>query len=233
MDISLVIPAYNERSNLIPLIAACEDVLASIKGDHEILVIDDGSTDGSRELLTEMERDHAQLRVLYHPPGQNIGCHPSSLEGFLVARGELIVFLPADLQIRPSVVPAFARAAGNADVVASYRRDRADPAWRRVISRLNNVMERLIVRTAVRDAHSAMALTRAAVDAIAPQIVSTSAVIPAEILARAKLLGLRVAEIEIDHHPRTNGIQTGANLPGLVLAQADLIRLRRRLTQWR
>lgn len=230
MHISLVIPAYNERANLPALLAACDDALAPIEGDHEVLLIDDGSTDGSRELLSELEHRHATLRVLHHRAGQNIGCHPSSLEGFLAARGELMVFLPADLQIRPSVVPAFVQAAGDADVVASYRRRRADPPWRRAVSRLNNRVERLIVRSAVRDAHSAMALTRTAVDAIVPRIVSTSAVIPAEIIARADRLGLRVTEIEIDHHPRTSGTQTGASLRELVLAQADLLQLRRRLT---
>jgi hypothetical protein len=78
-----------------------------------------------------------------------------------------------------------------------------------------------------------MALTRRAVDLLVPQIVSSSALIPAEILARAKDEGLAISEIEIEHHPRAAGQQTGATPGEIIGVQVDLLRLRRRLRRER
>jgi glycosyltransferase involved in cell wall biosynthesis len=233
VDISLVVPAYNERDNLSELVGACREALSGYPGSHEIVLIDDGSTDGTAEAIDELAAQDALVRPLHHEPGQNVGCHPSELEGLEAARGELMVFLPADLQIHPSVLPAFVDAARNADVVASHRVQRADAPWRRYLSAANNRVERLLMGVDVHDAHSSMALTRRAVDLLVPQIVSSSALIPAEILARAKEQGLAIAEIEIDHHPRAAGEQTGASAGEIIGVQVDLIRLRRRLRRER
>jgi glycosyltransferase involved in cell wall biosynthesis len=229
MNVSLVIPAYNEIDNLRPLLAASRDAVSSYEGSHEIILIDDGSTDGSRELLDQLMTAEPLLRVIHHEPGKNIGCHPSELEGLRAARGELMLFLPADLQIHPSVLPAFAKAAERADVIASHRVQRADAAWRRYLSAANNRVERLIMGVKVHDAHSSMALTRTAVDEILPSVISNSALIPAEILVRAKRTGIPIAEIEIDHHPRAAGEQTGAAPSEILKVQLDLLRLRSRL----
>jgi glycosyltransferase involved in cell wall biosynthesis len=229
MDISLVIPAHNERDNLRPLVRACADALAPYEGSHEILLIDDGSTDGSRDLLAELEREEPRLRVIHHEPGRNIGCHPSELEGFRAARGDRMLFLPADLQIHPRVLPGFLVAAESADVVASHRVRRADPPWRRWLAAANNRFERALMGVKVHDAHSSMLLTRKAVDEVVPGVVSRSALIAAEILVRAKSAGLPIGEIEIEHHPRVAGRQTGAKPSEIVKVQLDLLQLRRRL----
>jgi glycosyltransferase involved in cell wall biosynthesis len=229
MDISLVIPAFNERENLPPLVSACREALDPYPGSHEVVLIDDGSTDGTKEILSELAADDPLLRPIHHPPGQNIGCHPSELEGLAAARGDVMVFLPADLQIHPSVLPGFLAAAEAADIVASHRVRRADAPWRRYLSAANNQVERLLIGVNVHDAHSSMALTRRAVEQVVPKVVSRSALIPAEILARAARMGMKVEEIEIDHHPRQAGEQTGASLSEIVGVQLDLLRLKRRL----
>jgi glycosyltransferase involved in cell wall biosynthesis len=233
VDISLVIPAFNERENLSELVRACREALSAYSGDHEIVLIDDGSTDGTAGVIDELAERDPLLRPLHHAPGQNVGCHPSELEGLREARGDLMVFLPADLQIHPSVLPAFVDAACDADVVASHRVRRADAPWRRYLSAANNRVERLLMGVDVHDAHSSMALTRRAVDLLVPQIVSSSALIPAEILARAKDEGLAISEIEIEHHPRAAGQQTGATPGEIIGVQVDLLRLRRRLRRER
>jgi glycosyltransferase involved in cell wall biosynthesis len=231
VDVSLVIPAHNEQENLPTLLEACRTALSAYPGDHEIVLIDDGSTDGTQSLLRELSAQEPMLRPLYHPPGQNIGCHPSELAGFRAARGDLMLFLPADLQIHPSVLPAFAEAAKSADVVASHRTHRADASWRRWLSAANNRVERLLMGVDVHDAHSSMALTRRAVDALVPSVVSSSALIPAELLVRASRLGLGITEVEIEHHRRMAGRQTGAKPSEILRVQLDLLRLRRRLAR--
>ncbi|HWH44541.1 MAG TPA: glycosyltransferase family 2 protein [Thermoleophilaceae bacterium] len=227
MDVSLVIPAHNERDNIPTLVDACREAVSGFEGSHEIIVIDDGSTDGSGELLREIGEGEPMLRVIAHAPGENIGCHPSEIVGLKAATGDVMVFLPADLQIHPNVTPAFVEAAGRADIVASHRVNRADNAMRRFISAVNNRVERMVIGVDVNDAHSSMAFTRRAVDELIPSVVSQSALIPAEILLRAHRKGISVTEIEIEHFPRVAGRQTGATLSEIAGVQLDLLRLRR------
>jgi glycosyltransferase involved in cell wall biosynthesis len=229
MHISLVIPAYNEAPNVEPLVEQCLAALAPYDGDHEIVLIDDGGSDGTGDKVRKLAEDVPALRPIHHEIGRNIGCHPSELEGFKVARGDVALFLPADLQILPSELPSFLAAAENADVVASHRVSRADPLWRRLLSAANNRVERLVMGVDVHDAHSSMLLNRRALDLLVPQIISRSALIPAEMLLRAKQLELRIVEIDIDHHPRVAGRQTGAKASQVLTVQLDLLRLRVRL----
>jgi glycosyltransferase involved in cell wall biosynthesis len=233
MNISLVIPAFSERENLGVLLEACHAALDQYPGSHEIVLIDDGSTDGTGELLAELAAEDRVLKPIYHPPGKNIGCHPSELEGLRAAKGDAMVFLPADLQIHPSVVPAFIEASESADIVASHRKQRADARWRRYLSAANNHVERWLMSVQVHDAHSSMLLTRRAVEQVVPAVVSRSALIPAEILLRARRMGLAIAEIEIEHHPRLAGEQTGASISEIAGVQLDLLRLRRTLRRER
>lgn len=229
MDISLVIPAYNEVENVEPLVAMCLGELARHEGRHEIVLVDDGGSDGTGAKVAELAVRTPCLRPIHHAVGANIGCHPSELEGMAAARGDVALFLPADLQILPSVLDGFLAAAGTADVVASRRVQRADGLGRRLLSAANNRLERMLMGVDVRDAHSSMLLTRRALDAVVPHVVSRSALIPAEILVRARRLGLHIAEIDIPHHPRAAGRQTGADPREVLLVQLDLLRLRLRL----
>jgi glycosyltransferase involved in cell wall biosynthesis len=233
IEISLVIPAHNEAENLPALFAACFGLLDELPGDHELVLIEDGSTDGSRAVVEDAMAEEPRLHPIWHTPGHNIGCHPSELAGLKRARGQLMVFLPADLQIRPDTTPAFLDAAREADVVASNRVARTEGAWRRLLSAINNRVERTLMGVDVRDAHSAMALTRRAVDLLCPEISSSSALIPAELLVRARTHGLRIAEIDVKHFPRTAGRPSGVKPSEIVGVQLDLIRLRRRLARER
>jgi glycosyltransferase involved in cell wall biosynthesis len=230
MDVSLVIPAYNEAENVPKLVEACAQALAPVEGSHEILIIDDGSTDDTGTLLTGLAANEPRLRIIRHEPGKNIGCHPSELEGFKSARGDVALFLPADLQIHPSSLPAFLDGAQRGDVVASRRVQRADNRWRRFLARANNRLERLIMGLRVNDAHSAMLVNRRTLDEVVPHVRSRSALIPAELMFRARRQGLRITEIDVPHYPRTAGRQTGATISEIVKVQLDMLRLRRRLS---
>jgi glycosyltransferase involved in cell wall biosynthesis len=226
-DISLVIPAHNEEGNIEELVGECVEVLAGYPGSHELILIDDGSTDGTRALIERLSRETALLRPIYHEPGRNIGCHPSELEGLRAARGDVAAFFPADLQVRPSALPALL--APEADVVSGHRVHRADGQVRAFISTVNNRVERLILGVEVHDAHSVMAFSRVALDTVVPQVRSASALIPAEILFRARAAGLRIAEVPVPHFPRVAGQQTGVAPSELIGVQVDLVRLRQTL----
>jgi glycosyltransferase involved in cell wall biosynthesis len=215
----------------VPLVDACEEALRPYEGEHEILIVEDGSVDSTPELLTQLEHERPLLRSIRHERGKNIGCHPSELEGLRAARGDLALFLPADLQVHPSSLPLFLEGAERGDVVASRRVNRADRLARRFLARANNVVERIVIGVDVHDAHSAMLLNRRALDEIVPLVRSRSALIPAELLFRAKQRGLRIVEIDVPHLPRVAGRQTGAKFTEILKVQLDMVQLRRRLAR--
>ena len=231
MNVSLVIPAFNESANLVPLVDACEKALESVSGSHEIVIVDDGSTDDSAQVLEALEAERSLLRTIRHPRGKNIGCHPSELEALKQARGEVALFLPADLQIHPSSLAGFLEHADRADIVASRRADRADNVLRRLLSLANNYVEQMLMRVRVHDAHSSMLVNRRVLEEIVPLVISRSALIPAELLVRAQQHEFRIVEIDVEHHPRIAGRQTGAKFSEILRVQFDLLRLRRRLAQ--
>lgn len=231
MNVSLVIPAFNESANLATLVDACKEALAPVDGLHEILIVEDGSTDDSAGVLSALEAECPILRSIRHEPGKNIGCHPSELEGLKSVRGDFALFLPADLQIHPSALSRFLAVAGRGDIVASRRINRADNVLRRLLSWANNRVERLVMGVDVHDAHSSMLVNRRALDEVVPLIESQSALIPAELLVRARQRGLRITEVEIEHQPRRAGRQTGAKFTEILAVQLDLLRLRRRLAR--
>jgi dolichol-phosphate mannosyltransferase len=231
VDVSLVIPAYNESANLPLLVDACETALAGVEGHHEIVIVDDGSLDDTAEVLDRLESGRSLLRTIRHERGKNIGCHPSELEALKTVTRDVAIFLPADLQIHPSSVTIFLDASRDADIVASRRLNRADNAFRRVASTANNYVERLLMAVDVHDAHSSMLLNRRALDEVVPLVGSNSALIPAEILLRARELGLRITEVDVPHYPRTTGTQTGISVSEVARVQFDLFRLRRRLAR--
>lgn len=114
--VSVIGPCYNERDNIEPFIHSLETVLKNEKYDYEILLINDGSTDGTAEALEELRREHPRLRVLHLV--RNFGQQGAMLAGIAEARGELIVTMDVDLQHPASAIPEMVRKwESGADVV--------------------------------------------------------------------------------------------------------------------
>lgn len=116
--LSVVVLAYNEVRNL-P--AACEELLGTLRGlgeSFELLIIDDGSSDGTSALADDLAAQHPEIRVLHHP--QNLGLGGGYRSGFNHARGEYLTFFPADGQFPASIIPDFLAHMARADMVLGY-----------------------------------------------------------------------------------------------------------------
>ena len=142
--VSLVIPVYNEEATLPELIERCLAVGATFGCACEVILVDDGSDDGSVRIIGEQARQHpgAIVGVLLN---RNYGQHAAVMAGFAQARGDVVVTLDADLQNPPEEIPVLLREIENGhDVVGGVRRTRRDSALRRGGSRLmNRIMQRL------------------------------------------------------------------------------------------
>ena len=132
-----MIPVYNEQENLPALLPRLLPVLDGTKRPYEVIFVDDGSRDGSLEILKGFAGTHPSVRVL--ELSRNFGQHPAILAAFQRARGNVVVTLDADLQNPPEEIPKLlARIDEGYDVVGGIRRQRRDSWFRRAASRLVN-----------------------------------------------------------------------------------------------
>lgn len=205
--ISVVIPVYNEEENLEELGERLIKTLTGMNRPFEIIFVDDGSTDRSWEILTELchppgQRypDHVQIRALqFH---RNFGQHQAVFAGFQAARGQVVVTLDADLQNPPEEIPRLvAKIEEGYDAVGGWREDRQDSFFRKFPSFLINQVMSRVTGVKLRDYGCMLrAYRREVVDSI-NQCQESSSFIP----ALANLFARRVAEIPVGHAERERG----------------------------
>jgi undecaprenyl-phosphate 4-deoxy-4-formamido-L-arabinose transferase len=200
-EISVVIPVFNEEDNLRELGERLIRTLAGMGRPYEIIFVDDGSTDGSWALLSDLNGRYPQnIRALqFH---RNFGQHQAIFAGFQVARGQVMVTLDADLQNPPEEIPRLvAKIDEGYDTVGGWRENRQDSIFRRLPSQIVNTVMSRVTGVKLRDYGCMLrAYRRSVVDSI-NQCQESSSFIP----ALANLFSQRVAEIPVGHAERERG----------------------------
>jgi len=198
--ISIVIPVFNERDSLKLLHDEIVESTRRAGLDCQIIFIDDGSTDGSWEIIAQLARDNTHVEGLRFR--RNFGKAAALAAGFAAARGDTILTLDADLQDDPAEIPNFlqAMAQGN-DVVSGWKKVRLDP-WHKVgPSRLFNFMVSWLTGVKLHDHNCGMKCYRTAIFREIRLYGELHRFIP--VLAAAR--GFKVGEIAINHRPRRFG----------------------------
>jgi dolichol-phosphate mannosyltransferase len=198
--LSVVIPVYNERESLDPLFAEIDAVSRSAGLDLEVIFVDDGSRDGSWEMIRSLAaRDPRIYGIRFR---RNFGKAAALLAGFRAARGELTLTMDADLQDDPKEIPNFLAAlAGGLDVVSGWKKIRHDP-WHKVFpSRVFNGMVSWLTGVRLHDHNCGMKCYRTEVFREVRLYGELHRFIP--VLAHAR--GFRVGEVIIQHRPRKFG----------------------------
>ncbi len=199
-DVSLVVPLYNEAESLPELVAELGRLLASQSGTRfELLFVDDGSTDGSLEVLRRLRRGLPELRVLRH--AANYGQSAALLSGFSAARAPIVVTMDADLQNDPADVPRLLAALPDCDLVSGVRAERRDLWRRRLSSRIAGLARRAVLADGITDAGCSLKAYRAEFLRELPAFDGLHRFLPAVIRAR----GGRVRELPVRHRPRRHG----------------------------
>jgi glycosyltransferase involved in cell wall biosynthesis len=200
-----VFPAYNEIDNVDRLVRDADRVGKKISDDYEIIVVDDGSTDGTGARLEQLKKDFPRLVVYTHSP--NKGYTAALRTGFTNARKDLIFYSDADNQFDLEEIPRLIEKIDDHDIVVGYRKDRQDPWLRKFVSRCFNIFSHTVFKFNVRDVDCAFKLFRRAVfDRI--KINSEHFMVDTEMMANAVVFGFRVAEVGVTHLPRTAGETT-------------------------
>jgi glycosyltransferase involved in cell wall biosynthesis len=229
-SVSLVLPAYNEAENIEPMVAEAVPALEASADDYEILVVDDGSADGTAAVTRRVMEANPHVRLVQHEVNKGFGA--AVFSGLVQAEKEWIFYTDADRQFVLSELERFVPFMGEADLIAGYRAPRRDPFLRVLYGKGWSALCTLLFGYTVRDVDCGFKLfRREIIQELAPQISSRGATFSIEWLARAKRAGYRFVELPVTHRPRVAGSQTGANIDVIVRAFRELARVRLQLWQ--
>ena len=199
--VSLVIPVYDERECLPVLLDEIAAAMSGASDTYEVVLVDDGSTDGSGELLDEASaRDPRVVAVHF---ARNAGQSAAFVEGFRRARGGVIVTLDADGQNPPSEISRLLAALEeDVDAVVGYREFRHDSAWRRFQSSFANAVRNRLTHGTIRDTGCSLKAIRSQWLEGVPRFDGMHRFIP----TLCRLAGARrIVEVPVGHRPRQGG----------------------------
>ncbi len=199
MDVTVVIPLFNESETLAPLIAGITDAMGPRA--HRIVCIDDGSTDGSFEALCALHERYETVDVIRFR--RNFGKSAALAAGFARVEDGYVITMDADLQDDPKEIPNFLRALEEgADLVCGWKERRHDPWHKTMPSRVYNAVVSRVFHLALHDINCGFKAMRNDVAHAIPMYGGMHRLIP----VFAANLGYRVGEIAVEHHPRRHGV---------------------------
>lgn len=230
--LSLVIPLYNEAENLPVLATEIRQALLPTAATWESIFVDDGSTDGSLEVLERLAAGDSTIRILRHR--RNAGQSAALAAGFAAARGAVVVTLDADLQNDPGDIPALlarlgpSAAGSDCDAVSGVRARRQDSWVRKASSRVANAVRNWATDENVSDVGCSLKAYRREVLSGLPMFHGMHRFLPTLV----RWNGARLAEIAVNHRPRLHGTAKYGIGNRLFRALADLMAVRWMRTRW-
>ena len=209
--VSVIVPVFNGADLVAACQAALDPVLDTIDGGGEVIYVDDGSTDDTIAALRSLQAVDSRVRIV--ELAANFGQHAAFTAGFEFARGRYLVTMDADLQCDPSDIPRLIEPLSQGyDLVSGVRRNRKDPASRRLFSRVTTSLVTRLARVPLRDVGCPLnAFTSDVARSLAPF---------GELRRFLKPLAVRVArkvtEVEVQHQPRPRRRASAYSAAGLV-----------------
>jgi undecaprenyl-phosphate 4-deoxy-4-formamido-L-arabinose transferase len=199
-EVSLVIPVFNEAPNLKPLFSDILETMDAYGKSFEVLMVDDGSSDDSLDVMKELQKTDERLRVI--ALARNFGQNPAVYAAFSQVRGDIVVTLDADRQNPPQEIPKLLdRMAEGYDMVQGWRQERQDSVFRKTVSRMINLAASKITGKTIKDLGCGLKAYRREVVDRFNQSSHHSRYLPAE----AAWMGLHTGEVEVAHQPRAAG----------------------------
>lgn len=222
MKISVVVPVRNEQDNIEPLLEELSAVLSDA-GEHELIYVDDGSTDGTLAKLKSLRQRFPSLRILHHR--HSCGQSAAIVSGVRAGRGRWIVTLDGDGQNDPADIPRLLETIENTDpnerlwMVVGHRKKRRDTGWRRFSSRVANGVRSRLLGDETPDTGCGLKVFSREKFLMLPYFDHMHRFLPA-LMRRA---GGRVLSLEVNHRPRTRGTSNYGTLDRLWAGIVDLL----------
>ena len=200
-ELSMVLPAYNEEDNIVKAISKVDEVISSLGFTYEIIVVNDGSNDGTVKRALEYAQNNNHVRVIGYP--KNMGKGYAIKTGFMKAKGDAVIFLDSDLDIKPINIKQYIQALSYGDIVVASKRHPNShvelPLLRRFLSRGFNLLVRLLTKLDVSDTQSGLkAMRKDSLEKVFSSLLVKRYAFDVELLAVANLCGLKIIEMPVN-----------------------------------
>ena len=227
LELSVILPVYNEAESLLVLWRELDDVLTRLPGSVEVIFVDDGSTDESADIIRGLGKDDGRIRLLRLE--RNAGLSAAFYAGYQAARGRVVATMDSDLQSDPRDLPALLAELDGADAVMGWRQIRHDSWLKRISSRIANGIRRAMTGDPVQDSACSLRVMRRACLGAVPPYAGMHRFMPTLV----RLAGFQVKQVVVHHRPRRFGRSkfgvSNRALPAFVDLLAVLWMMRRQL----
>lgn len=227
MPLSLVHPCYNEEQNIGPTVRRSLQWMNGQGIDGEVIVVNDGSRDGSAGELQKLQAEDARVKVVTHPVNQGYGRAVRS--GCDAAKMDMIAFMDSDGQFHVEDLGLLLPHLAQYDVVVGRRRHRADPPMRNIFGKILGFLIFVTFGVWIRDVNCGLKAFRSSAWPVIRPLYGTEKFFNAEIFLRMKKFGVRWKQIDVPHYPRTAGNPTGASMRVIIGMFKELFELRRKI----
>ena len=232
LSVSAFFPCYNDAGTIASMVELATLTLKKTTDNFEVIVIDDGSSDNSREILKELALKNVYLKLVFHE--KNRGYGGALRSGFEKASKDLIFYTDGDFQYNVSELPKLLeKLSDKIDIVQGYKIKRCDPWYRIVIGELYNFGVKLAFAIKIKDVDCDFRLIRRNVfDKV--KLEHNSGVITVEMVKKFQDAGLRFAQVPVSHYSRSYGNSQFFNFKRIAHVAIELLALWRELilTKW-
>ena len=221
--LSVFFPAYNDSGTIASMVIRAVKAASELTSDFEIIVVDDGSGDGTAEIADELARTYPQVRVVHH--AKNRGYGGALQTGFRAATKDLIFYTDGDAQYDPAELSVlWPKMDADVDLVNGYKISRSDPFHRIVIGRMYHHIVSMLFGLYVRDVDCDFRLLRRRIfERI--NLEKTSGVICLEMMKKITDGRFRIVEVPVHHYHRAFGKSQFFNFPRIFKTGVDVLRL--------
>ncbi len=217
---SVVVPLYNEEASLPHLHAALTPVMQALEADYEIVYVDDGSTDGSRQVIRDLRASDPAVRLVGFKA--NAGQTAAMAAGFKAARGDVVITLDADLQNDPRDIPTLLEKLPEYDAAVGWRHKRHDSAYRLWQSRIANGVRNWVTGESIADVGCSLKAYKRECLQDLKLYEGMHRFLPTLI----KMAGYTVVEVPVSHRPRERGVSKYGMWNRVFRATIDLFAVR-------
>jgi glycosyltransferase involved in cell wall biosynthesis len=221
--LSIFFPAYNDGGTIASLVILAVQVAGRLTSDFEVIVINDGSTDATGDILDDLVRTYPNVRAIHHQ--RNRGYGAALRTGFAAATRDLIAYTDGDAQYDPAELPVlWNRLTPEADMVTGYKISRSDPWHRVVIGRIYHHTVKFLFRLRVRDVDCDFRLMRREIfDRV--KLEKDTGVICLEMMRKIQDAGFHTVEVPVHHYHRAHGRSQFFNFRRVFWTGIDVLKL--------
>ena len=222
-SLSIFFPAYNDGGTIASLVIQAVQVAKRLTSDFEVIIVNDGSGDSTREVADELARTYPQVRVIHHP--RNRGYGGALRTGFAAATKDLIAYTDGDGQYDPTEVTLlWEKMAADVDWVNGWKISRSDPLHRIIIGRVYHFTVKFMFRLRVRDVDCDFRMMRREVfDRV--RLERDTGVICLELMRKVQDAGCTVLEVPVHHYHRLHGQSQFFNFRRVFWTGVDVMKL--------